>query len=451
MTVSPYYQQRNEPNPFYTVDIIVERMVIKEVSIGKNNLRYKSIEKPGNLKFIGTKTGKFLFQIYDGNNPQQEYISIKKTLVTGHFGMKTRKDTTASSNVNEILSVFFLINQYKPDNFVQELENDSCTKGSLGTGVLNPRKGVSTEVTYDDLCTLIDKDETAERDIKIGYANAIAIKNDLPFDDSIDRVYWCPRGKPPGVAEKNPSDTVVEMRSGDYIGYSNKIAAGKDQTPKFNTNLFAFYGKRKKYPQITAVKTMIDSAWNTAVNVMPGGQAKLTLKAFKIADEPYSESASKRTFGKFAALFRKEDLNFYGADLYHKFRNNLINNLGDHLKIKDGKNLEYFLKTVYFYTYGDPDLEELNPCPYKLLIGREDSESSIKGVSDNENLKEILLACDMDLKEIKFIYDGKSQSFTITFKWKKHKVTMPITCRTRATGGWSGKSLFITTPGLKVT
>ena len=86
MTVSPYYQQRNEPNPFYTVDIIVERMVIKEVSIGKNNLRYKSIEKPGNLKFIGTKTGKFLFQIYDGNNPQQEYISIKKTLVRWYMG-----------------------------------------------------------------------------------------------------------------------------------------------------------------------------------------------------------------------------------------------------------------------------------------------------------------------------------------------------------------------------
>ena len=33
--------------------------------------------------------------------------------------MKARKDTTASSNVNEFLSVFFLINEYKPDDFVR--------------------------------------------------------------------------------------------------------------------------------------------------------------------------------------------------------------------------------------------------------------------------------------------------------------------------------------------
>jgi len=455
MTVSPYYQQRNEANPYYTVDITVEQMVAGEVNIGKKNLRYRNIEKEGDLKFIGKKTGKFLFQIYDGDNPQKEYISIKKDLVTGHFGMKTRKDTTASSNVNEILSVFFLINEYKPEDFVRQVEDDSCTKGLLGTGVLNPRKGVSTEVTYQDLCELLDKDETAERDIKIGYANAIAIKKDLPSGSSVDRVYWCPRGKPPGVAEKNPSDTVVELENGDYIGYSNKIAAGKDQTPKFNTNLFAFYGKRNNREQIVAAKSMMDTAWLDTVKSIPETlRLKPTLASFDIVSEPYSESGSKKTFGQFAKLFRDEKLNFYGADFYHKFRNNLINNLGNHLKEegkKTKKNLEYFLKTVYFYTYGDPDSKELNPCPYKLLIGREDLDSTIKDVSDNENLKEILLACDMDLKNIKFIYDGKSQSFTITFSWKKNKVSMPITCRTRATGGWSGKSLFITTSGLKVS
>ena len=35
------------------------------------------------------------------------------------------------------------------------------------------------EITYDDLSELIDKDETAERDIKIGYQNSIASAKDI--------------------------------------------------------------------------------------------------------------------------------------------------------------------------------------------------------------------------------------------------------------------------------
>ena len=240
MTVSPSYQQRNVPNPFYTVDITVDNMVKRLPAI--TNPTYRNITDSGKLKLLGDVTGKFLFQIYDNDEAKSFYISIRKKDITGHLGMKARKDTTASSNVNEFLSVFFLINEYKPEDFVRQLEDDSCKFGDKKTGVLNPIQGRSTEVTYQELCELLDKDETAERDIKIGYANAIAIKRDLGQSE-IDKVFWCPRGKPPGVSDKNPSDTVVQIKSGDYIGYSNKIADGKDQTPKFNTNLFAYFGK----------------------------------------------------------------------------------------------------------------------------------------------------------------------------------------------------------------
>jgi len=452
MTVSPSYQQRNVPNPFYTVDITVDNMVKRLPAI--TNPTYRNITDSGKLKLLGNVTGKFLFQIYDNDEAKSFYISIRKKDITGHLGMKARKDTTASSNVNEFLSVFFLINEYKSDDFVRQLEDDSCKFGDKKTGVLNPIQGRSTEVTYQELCELLDKDETAERDIKIGYANAIAIKRDLGQSE-IDKVFWCPRGKPPGVSDKNPSDTVVQIKSGDYIGYSNKIADGKDQTPKFNTNLFAYFGKLNNKSQVIASKVIIDSAWNNAVQEIPKTNKLVTaaMNNFDIAIEKYSESASRDAFGALASVFREESLDFYKQDFYYKFRNNLISNLGNHLTVP--VNLQYFLNTIYFYTYEDPTANFV-PCPYKLLIGRENMDSTIKDVSDNADLKNVLLVRDpKQLQKIKFNYDKRSQSFNMSFNWSVNRKTtksviIPITCRTRAAGGWSGKSLFITTPGVKI-
>ena len=461
MTVSPSYQQRGVPNPFYTIDKPVDDKVKTLTKI--NEPTYRNIKEKGSLKLLGAASGKFMFQIYSADEPQAHYISIRKKDITGHLGMKSRKDTTASSNVNEFLSVFFLINPYKSDDFVRQVEDDSCIFGKKGTGVLNPKQGISTEVTYEELCALIDKDETAERDIKIGYANAIAIKNDLG-ESVVDKVYWCPRGKPPGVSEKNPSDTVVQIVGGDYLGYSNKISEGKDQTPKFNTNLTAYYGKlatsagyiRKSKNQIADSKDMIDSAWNTAVEDIPKEKKLVVgaMQSFDIAEELYSESASREAFGELAKVFIAQKLDFYGKDFYHKFRNNLIRNLGNHLLVPE--NLDYFLKTIYFYTYEDPKAS-FTPCPYKLLIGRENSPSTIKDVSENADLKNVLLVKKpSQLQKIHFDYDDRSQSFSMGFDWVVNRKTtkcvkIPITCRTRAAGGWAGKSLFITTPGLKIT
>ena len=126
-----------------------------------------------------------------------------------------------------------------------------------------------------------------------------------------------------------------------------------------------------------------------------------------------------------------------------------IKNLGKHLSKPD--NLIYFLNTIYFYTYDDPRVKSV-PCPYKLLIGKENSVSEIKDVSSNADLKNVLLVKKSNqIKQIKFEYNGESQSFKINFVWKNKKVILPITCRTRAAGGWQGKSLFITTSGLKIS
>ena len=447
VTISPYYKQKNVLNPFYTVQKLVNDKVSKIV--GFKDPLYKNVES-GTGKLILDTRGKFIFQIYNGNSETKSYITIRSADITGHLGMKSRKDTTASSNVNEILSVFFLINKYST-NYLKKVQSDASKFGKKSTGVLNPAKSGSIEqVTYEYLGELIDKDETAERDIKIGYNNSIAVKKDLK-NQTIKKVYWYPRGKPPGVSEKNPSDVVVQLNNDDYIGYSNKIAAGADKTPKFNTNINAYYNKLGDNAQIKATQKLTDEAWDEATKQIPKNKKIVIsgVKGLDIKKEPYSETGSREEFGVLGVLFRAAKLNFYAEDFYYPFRNNVIKKLGKHLLKPD--NLMYFLNTVFFYTYDDPRVKS-TPCPYKLLIGRPDGGASqIKDVSANADLKNIVAVKKSNqLSNIKFDYSGTSQGFNMNFLWKDYKVLMPITCRTRAAGGWQGKSLFISTSGLKI-
>jgi len=452
VTISPYYKQKNVLNPFYTIQKTVENKVknlLKDRKVkGITELLYKNVDN-GRGKLLLNTNGKFIFQVFNEKVDLKYYITIRKSDIVGHYGMKSRKDTTASSNVNEILSVFFLINKYSPNTYLTKLESNVSKFGKKGTGVLNPSSGGVDEVSYEQLAELIDKDETAERDIKIGFHNAIAINKDIGGKKPY-KVYWCPRGKPPGVSDKNPSDVVVELKKGDYQGYSNKISEGKDETPKFNTNMYAYFGKLEDRKKLKNVCTMIDTAWDQASKEIPKNKKLVigALKEFDIRKEKYSESASKASFGELATIFRAQKLDFYTDGFYYNFRNNVIKNLGKYLQKPD--NLMYFLNTVFFYTYADPRVKS-TPCPYKLLIGKEQGLSEMKDVSADSDLKNILaVKKSSELKDIKFDYDNKSQSFKLFFKYKSFSVKMPVTCRTRAAGGWSGKSLFITTSGLKI-
>jgi len=137
VTVSPYYKQRNVLNPYYTVQTAVDAEVSKITGIKVP--KYKNVEN-GSGKLILDTRGKFIFQIYNEEKEIKAYITIRKSDIIGHFGMKGRKDTTASSNVNELLSVFFLINKYPAKNYLVKLESDVSKFGTKDTGVLNPGK-----------------------------------------------------------------------------------------------------------------------------------------------------------------------------------------------------------------------------------------------------------------------------------------------------------------------
>ena len=445
-TISPSYQMKGVVNPYYTMDpsvTTVAKNALKKVGIDVNakDILFKCVNQVQG-KIVNTSQGKYLFQLaLDTSSDLAFGMKVTKRQVKGHFGMATRKDSTASSNVNEFLTVYFLVN---PQMNPKELEDYSCVNGSASTGVLT---GEGSSVSFEDLCMLLDKDESAERDIKIGLNNAKAVTKDIQ-GKGIANLYWVPRGKPRGISPKTPSDVIIQFTDGTFRGYSNKISAGKDETPKFNTNIYAFFGKLGDSFQQDNIGGIIDGAWNKAAQTITTPTAKAALDSFDISGEKFSESISKLAFTQLAQSFRADGLDFYTEGFYYKFRNNLISDFAESLT--SPSNMVYFLNTIYFYTYDDPRTT-FTPCPYKLLIGRENSISSIKDISSDQNLKELLFNKDPNkLSSIQSTYDNKSQSFEMKFKYNNKNIKIPVTCRTRSAGGWSGKSLFITTSGVKL-
>lgn len=444
LTISPFYQQKGTFNPYYTVDSQILKLVQKDIEEKDySEILFKNVEKgQGNLMF--DMKGKFEFQIVikkgDAEIETKQYIKIPKKFVKSHYGMKQRKDSTASSNVNEYLSMYFLAHTEWTD---AETFMQNVAKLSGGTGVYT---GENKEVSYEELVALIDKDETAIRDINIGYQNSLAIKKEIT---RWEKLYWTPRGKPAGIGGKNPSDTIIQLDKSNYIGFSNKIASGKDATPKINTNINAFFQKMGGGREHKEALKMLDDAWNEAASTLPvkAKNAVKALQKFDISREKASESSSKKAFALIAREFQKDRLDFYAKDFYWPFRNNFIKKLGKWLTRP--QNMHYFLQTVGYYTYDDVNA---TPCPYKLLVGSEKG-SVLKDVSSDEDMREFLLNDDpLALSNIQFKYKDGQQSFQMKLKYKigNYRVEVPITARTRASGGWSGKALYITSPGIKL-
>ena len=437
LTISPDYQSRGNFNPFYVLD--VDETDIRS-AVGDGEIKYKSVDS-GSGDLVKNFGGKYNFQITLNDEDTGYYIVVPRKLVKSHFGQKTRKDSTASSNVNEFLTVYFLVHTdyTDPQSFQSEIG------GKTGnTGVVD---GNGKAITYEDLVELIDKDESADRDIEIGYQNSLAVKEDLP--GGIDTLFWVPRGKPDGIGSKNPSDVIIKLSNGNYVGYSNKIAAGKDATPKINTNMTAFYSKMGDTRQLQNIKDMIDQAWKDAAETIDNKtpNAYKAIQKYDITKEKFSESSSQRSFATLARAFKKDRLKFYQDDFYYKFRNNLISAFTDY--ISNSKNMLYLINTVGYYTYDDPDV---TPCPYKLLIGSEKG-STIREVSSDENTRQIFFAeKSTDLTSVRTNYNNKGQSFDLAFGYRPMTsvISAPMTIRTRTQGGWGGKSLYITTSGFKV-
>ena len=438
LTISPDYVMKGIENPFYDLDIDIQKDIIPAVGDGK--IKFKNTRKPSGT-LIKNYGGKFHFQINKDDEDIDKYITTTKKMVKSHLGQKQRKNATASSNVNEYLTVHFIVhrNFTTPEDFMADIGDMNGTTGVLLAD--------GKPVTYEKLRQLIDEDETAIRDINIGYQNSLAVIEDLK-GKAIDKLYWVPKGKPEGVGLKNPSDVIIKLTDGSFIGYSNKISSGADKTPKINTTITAYYEKLKDTRQLRSIHNMTHDAWNYAKSLVPKDKkiASTAINNFIIEREKFSETSSKMAFARLSKSFRQDRLNFYTNDYYYPFRNKMIELFSNH--ISESRNLTYFLNTVGYYTYDDPDI---TPCPYKLLIGSEKS-SSLREVSSDESSREIFFNTKpSNYSNIKINYDNKGQTFALSFLYKplNTKIEASIVLRTRARGGWSGKALYITTPGFK--
>lgn len=438
LTISPDYVMKGIENPFYDLDIDIQKDIIPAVGDGK--IKFKNTRKPSGT-LIKNYGGKFHFQINKDDEDIDKYITTTKKMVKSHLGQKQRKNATASSNVNEYLTVHFIVhrNFTTPEDFMADIGDMNGTTGVLLAD--------GKPVTYEKLRQLIDEDETAIRDINIGYQNSLAVIEDLK-GKAIDKLYWVPKGKPEGVGQKNPSDVIIKLTDGSFIGYSNKISSGADKTPKINTTITAYYEKLKDTRQLRSIHNMTHDAWNYAKSLVPKDKkiASTAINNFIIEREKFSETSSKMAFARLSKSFRQDRLNFYTNDYYYPFRNKMIELFSNH--ISESRNLTYFLNTVGYYTYDDPDI---TPCPYKLLIGSEKS-SSLREVSSDESSREIFFNTKpSNYSNIKINYDNKGQTFALSFLYKplNTKIETSIVLRTRARGGWSGKALYITTPGFK--
>ena len=459
MRITPYYEQKGIKNPFYILSPPVVSGAVRELK--KNGDEYKNIKgtdilfkcvEPnqlnGPLIYKATSSSSKIFQITDKSKndiPFGVATTAQKIHVIGHYGMTTRKNATASSNVNEFLSVYFLVQPpMKPDELVNYV---SQQKGN--TGVL---KGEGTPVTFSQLADLLDEDETPERDINIGLNNARAIQGDIS-GRSIRTVYWVPKKKPRNVNPTNPSDTVVEFNDGFLQGYSNKIASGTDKTPKFNTNVNAFYKEMGNFSQLMNVQKLINDAFFEAKEEVNGENAKEAIDFYyenEFENEAYGETGSQKNFGELSEFFRMDGLDFNRKDFYYPFRNKFIRMFAEYLK--NPSNMVYFLRTIYKYTYGDPT-QSFTPCPYKLLIGTPMGASTLKNVSSDESLKELLFNEDPSrITDIDDNYNDLTQGWDMTFKFLNGKVkdvTLPIVARTRF-GGLQGKAFFLSSSGVKM-
>ena len=459
MRITPYYEQKGIKNPFYILSPPVVSGAVRELkkrgdeykNIKGTDILFKCVEPNqlnGPLIYKATSSSSKIFQITDKSKndiPFGVATTAQKIHVLGHYGMTTRKNATASSNVNEFLSVYFLVQPLmKPDELVNYV---SQQKGN--TGVL---KGEGTPVTFSQLADLLDEDETPERDINIGLNNARTIQGDIS-GRSIRTVYWVPKKKPRNVNPTNPSDTVVEFNDGFLQGYSNKIASGTDKTPKFNTNVNAFYKEMGNFSQLMNVQKLINDAFFEAKEEVNGENAKEALDFYyetAFDSEAYTETGSQKTFGELSEFFRLDGLDFNRKDFYYPFRNKFIRKYAEYLK--NPSNMVYFLRTLYKLTYGDPT-QSFTPCPYKLLIGTPMGASTLKNVSSDESLKELLFNEDPSrITDIDDNYNDLTQGWDMTFKFLNGKVkdvTLPIVARTRF-GGLQGKAFFLSSSGVKM-
>ena len=172
LTISPDYQTKKGPNPYYTVTPEVESNVKKALK-GKadtNNLLFKNVEKPGTL--IYQEKGNNYFQIMnliDGKvKATKYYIALSKSSVTGHYGESSKGSGGGAEQTAVQESAQCLVNAIRYNK-----GKDITPKDLTATNIKSASKRTDTSSSLEEMVTFL-KDNPDWQVTASSTANALA-------------------------------------------------------------------------------------------------------------------------------------------------------------------------------------------------------------------------------------------------------------------------------------
>ena len=172
LTISPDYQTKKGPNPYYTVTPEVESNVKKALK-GKadtSNLLFKNVEKPGTL--IYQEKGNNYFQIMnliDGKaKATKYYIALSKSSVTGHYGESSKGSGGGAEQTAVQESAQCLVNAIRYNK-----GKDITPKDLIATNIKSASKRIDTSSSLEEMVTFL-KDNPDWQVTASSTANALA-------------------------------------------------------------------------------------------------------------------------------------------------------------------------------------------------------------------------------------------------------------------------------------
>ena len=172
LTISPDYQTKKGPNPYYTITPEAESNVKKALK-GKadtNNLLFKNVEKPGTL--IYQEKGNNYFQIMnliDGKvKATKYYIALSKSSVTGHYGESSKGSGGGAEQTAVQESAQCLVNAIRYNK-----GKDITPKDLTATNIKSASKRTDTSSSLEEIVTFL-KDNPDWQTTASSTANALA-------------------------------------------------------------------------------------------------------------------------------------------------------------------------------------------------------------------------------------------------------------------------------------
>ena len=172
LTISPDYQTKKGPNPYYTITPEAESNVKKALKdkTDTSNLLFKNVEKPGTLVY--QEKGNNYFQIMnliDGKAKiTKYYIALSKSSVTGHYGESSKGSGGGAEQTAVQESAQCLVNAIR-----YNIGKDVTPKDLTTANIKSALKRIDTSSSTEEIVTFL-KDNPDWQVTASNTANALA-------------------------------------------------------------------------------------------------------------------------------------------------------------------------------------------------------------------------------------------------------------------------------------